>query len=220
MLALGLLVAGFLQEAWIGLTGVHFDPKHLRLDWTVVVLQLLTYVPIVPILLAALPWAAHASLRQLGLRAPSAMEIAAGIGGGAAMFVVTLVLGTLQSVVVHVRPEQSVVGALEGAHDAGVIIAFALVACVVAPFVEELTFRGLVFNALRRYVPFTLAAPLSALLFAAAHLTPSALIPLWGGGIVLAYVYARTGALSASMISHGTFNTINVVLIVAFHQTS
>ena len=75
-------------------------------------------------------------------------------------------------------------------------------------------------NALWRYVAFWPAAVLSSLAFAAAHLAPSALVPLWGGGIVLAYVYARTRALSASILAHGTFNTVNVLLIVVFHQTS
>ena len=68
--------------------------------------------------------------------------------------------------------------------------------------------------------PTRCSPPLSGLAFAGAHATPSALIPLWGGGIVLAYVYARTGALTASMLSHATFNSINVLLIVVFHQTS
>jgi len=220
LLAVALLIAVVLQEAWLAATGARVNPKNLHLDWTVVVLQFLTYVPVVPILLVAVPWAARASLSAVGLRPIDARILAAGLLGGLAMFAVVLGLGTLQSVVVHVRPEQSVVGALAGARDPLLIGAFAVVACVVAPFVEELVFRGLLFNALRRYVPFALAAPLSALLFAYAHATPSALVPLWGGGIVLAYVYARTGALTASMLSHATFNTINVVLIVAFHQTS
>jgi len=218
--ALGLLVAGLLQLLWIAITGVQPNPKHLQLDWNVIVLQLLTYVPIVPILLAALPWAARAPLAAIGLRALGAGGVSAGVAGGIAMFAVTLALGSLQSVVVHVQPEQMVVGALAGAHDPLLIFVFALLACVLAPFVEELAFRGLLLNALRRYLPFWPAATLCGLGFAAAHFTPSALVPLWGGGIVLAYVYARTGLLGASMISHGVFNLINVVLIVVFHQTS
>ena len=219
-LALGLLVAGGLQLGWLLVSGARPDLHHLRLDWTLVALQVLTYVPIVPVLLLALPWTARISLRALGLRALGFGGVMAGLGGGLTMFVLVIALGALQSTVLHVRPEQSVVGALAGAHDPLLIAVFALVACVLAPFVEELAFRGLVLNALRRYLPFVVAAPLSGLAFAAAHATPSALIPLWGGGIVLAYVYARTGALTASMLAHATFNTINVLLIVVFHQTS
>jgi membrane protease YdiL (CAAX protease family) len=220
MLAGALLFAVMLQAIWLAVTHARVNPTNLHLDWTVVALQFLTYVPVVPVLLVAVPWAARTSLSAVGVRPIDAGVLAAGLLGGLGMFAVVLALGALQSVVVHVRPEQAVVGALAGAHDPLLIVAFAVVACIIAPFVEELVFRGLLFNALRRYFPFAVAAPLSALLFAYAHGTPSALIPLWGGGIVLAYVYARTGALTASMLSHATFNTINVVLIVAFHQTS
>lgn len=220
IVAIALLAAGVLQELWIGHSHEIPNPNNLHLTWNVVVLQLLTYLPVVPSLLIALPWAAQRAADAIGLRVPTAAETTIGIAGGGVMFIVTLALGALQSLLSHVEPKESVVAALGGAHDPLLILAFALIACVVAPFAEELAFRGLVLNALWRYLPFWPAAVLSGLAFAAAHATPSALIPLWGGGVVLAYVYARTRALTASMLAHGTFNTINVLLIVLFHQTS
>jgi membrane protease YdiL (CAAX protease family) len=51
----------------------------------------------------------------------------------------------------------------------------------------------------------------SALIFGAAHGSWSALLPIAGVGVVLAIVYYRTGALSASMIAHAGFNLIAVV---------
>ena len=80
-----------------------------------------------------------------------------------------------------------------------------------APIVEELVFRGFLFNALLRYSPVAIAAVLSALVFGIAHGSWSAFAPLAGAGLVLAVVYYRTGALSASMIAHAGFNAIAVV---------
>jgi membrane protease YdiL (CAAX protease family) len=36
---------------------------------------------------------------------------------------------------------------------------------------------------------------------------------------VLAWVYRRSGALTSAMIAHGTFNAVQVLLIVFAHQT-
>jgi len=51
------------------------------------------------------------------------------------------------------------------------------------------------------------------LLFGISHGSLSAFLPLAASGVVLAYVYQRSGSLTASMISHALFNLINVALI-------
>ena len=67
------------------------------------------------------------------------------------------------------------------------------------------------------FVP--VAIVLSALCFGGAHFSPTALLPLAGGGAVLAYVYYRTGALTASMIAHAGFNLFSIIGLVAFKFT-
>lgn len=212
-------VAIVLQVAYVIAAHARIDPRHLTLDWNLVAIQLATYVPLVPALLAGLPWASGRSMRELGLRVPTAREVLFGIGGGAVMYLIVAIVSGVQFVITHQKPEQQAVNVLANAHDPALIAAFAAIACVIAPFVEEMAFRGFVFNALLRHVPLAVAAALSGLVFALAHGTPSALYPLWGGGIVLALVYYRTGVLTSSMISHATFNVVNVLLIVVVHQT-
>jgi membrane protease YdiL (CAAX protease family) len=218
LVAFALLVGMVLLVLWVSLSGK--KPEATDLNWNLIVAQCLFYVPVVSALFAALPWAARGSLAELGLRVPTGAETAAGLAGGGAMFVVTIALGALQTTLVHVVPKETVVQALGRTHNGPLLVGFAFLACVLAPFAEELVFRGLLLNALWRYLPFWPAAVLAGLGFAAAHGEVSAIVPLWGGGVVLAYVYARTRALTASMLAHGTFNAINVLLIVLFHQTS
>jgi membrane protease YdiL (CAAX protease family) len=91
--------------------------------------------------------------------------------------------------------------------------AFAVLAVVVAPFVEELTFRGFLFNTIRRYAPVWAAAAISGIVFGLSHGSLTAFVPLAGSGIVLAYVYELTGSLPASMLTHALFNAINVALL-------
>jgi membrane protease YdiL (CAAX protease family) len=185
----------------------------------VIIIQLVTYIPQIAVLLALLPALARRSLRQLGLRVPDARELAWGIGGAIAMVLVATTLGAIEQNVLHVHVQETAVDLLRGAHGE-IALGFAFLAVIAAPFVEELTFRGFVFNALLRYLPAVLAGVLSAILFGLAHLdprSPSAVVPLAGGGLVLAWVYYRSGSLVSSMITHGGFNLLTVVGVLVFH---
>lgn len=195
------------------------DPRHPTLTWGVVIGQILLYVPVLGVLAALLPWVAQRPLAELGFRAPQPGEIVFGVFGGIAMLIVALIVAGIQYALLHLKTEQLPVQLLARAHDPGLITGFALLAIVIAPFAEEFVFRGFVFNALRRYLPVPAAMMLSAAIFGLAHADLSAFAPLWAGGIVLAWVYWRSGVLPCSMISHATFNTVQVVLIVFAHQT-
>ena len=89
-----------------------------------------------------------------------------------------------------------------------------MLAVFIAPVVEELVFRGFVFNALLRYVNVGLAAAGSGIIFGLAHFDATAFFPLACAGVVLAFVYYRSGSLTASMLTHGGFNAVNVVLVL------
>ncbi|MBU6422548.1 MAG: CPBP family intramembrane metalloprotease, partial [Chloroflexi bacterium] len=84
----------------------------------------------------------------------------------------------------------------------------------VAPFSEEIFFRGLIFGGLARRMPVAAAAVLSSLLFALLH-GISVVAPIFLLGLGLAYVYRRTGSVWASMSTHGLVNLISVTLLFA-----
>lgn len=88
-------------------------------------------------------------------------------------------------------------------------IAFLLIAGV-APFVEEVLFRGVVAESLRRHGG-AIAIGVSSFLFALAHLRSLAYYT--AAGVVLAVLYRRRG-LWASIAAHATFNGCLVVLAV------
>jgi membrane protease YdiL (CAAX protease family) len=83
---------------------------------------------------------------------------------------------------------------------------------IIAPIAEELFFRGVVFNALRREATRRWAYLGSALLFSVIHLSPVTLLPIFLLGLVLARVYERTGSLLAPIVLHATFNGLSVTL--------
>ena len=191
-----------------------------KLTWPLVGAQLVSYGVTLGLLALILPPLARRPLAELGLRVPRRRDLAWGLGGAVAMIALTSATGALQDALFHLKPDEVQVHWLRETR--GTLIAgFVFLACIAAPFFEELIFRGFVFNALLRYLPAWAAIALSAAVFGLAHWLPGnagAIAPLAAGGIVLAAVYYRTGSLIASMITHALFNTITVVLVLVFKQ--
>ena len=100
-----------------------------------------------------------------------------------------------------------------GSGPAAMAVGFVLVA-VIAPFVEEVTFRGVVFAGLRARWGMVAAVIVSGLLFGIVHLEPLETVPLAIIGMGLAGVFARSRSLWPAIIAHGCYNA--VVLAIAF----
>ena len=95
-----------------------------------------------------------------------------------------------------------------------------LIVVFLAPFVEEVLFRGYLFGNLRQHSRWA-AYAVSCLLFAFLHVWPFAvverdityfllmlqyLVP----GLVLAWTYERSGTLWGSVLLHGVVNALSV----------
>jgi len=84
---------------------------------------------------------------------------------------------------------------------------FFITAAIAAPIFEEILFRGFLLPSLTRYLPVWGAILVSSLLFAAAHLSLSEILPLTALGIVLGVVYTRSRNLLAPMLLHSLWNS-------------
>jgi len=83
---------------------------------------------------------------------------------------------------------------------------------IAAPIVEELLFRGLLQNALAKYVPIWGAILLSSLLFALVHLQLYAIPALMTLSIAFGYLYHRTGSLRTNIILHMANNVFALLM--------
>lgn len=91
-----------------------------------------------------------------------------------------------------------------------------LLAGLLVPLAEELAFRGLLQGWLReRYGP-TAGIFLSALIFAAVHGIPLLLPALFLVGLLLGWLYERSGSLWPAVAMHGAFNTIMTTLFYLY----
>lgn len=90
-----------------------------------------------------------------------------------------------------------------------------LVLVALAPLVEEIVFRGLLFGALAPRVGVLLGALLSALLFGLAHGDLVLFPALAALGFVNSLLYARTANLSVAVALHGLSNALGAAFLIA-----
>jgi hypothetical protein len=77
-----------------------------------------------------------------------------------------------------------------------------IVGVLVAPLVEEIFFRGFLFQGFRQRYGWIPALALSSVIFAAAHLDPVSFIPTFVLGAVMAYVYHRSNSIWPGILLH------------------
>ena len=97
------------------------------------------------------------------------------------------------------------------------IVAAGLLIVVVAPLSEELFFRGFMFSGLRRSISLWPAAVVSAAVWGSLHLgggNVGVAIQLSVFGVILAWLYERSGTLWAPIIAHTINNSIAFTLLI------
>lgn len=90
---------------------------------------------------------------------------------------------------------------------------------IIAPFCEEIFFRGFVLPGLLHDLSPLWAVIISAALFAVAHADPGSFVPLFAIGLCLGFLRWRTGSTWAGISLHMLNNLLaSVDLILAMHQ--
>ncbi|MCH7794607.1 MAG: CPBP family intramembrane metalloprotease [Proteobacteria bacterium] len=95
------------------------------------------------------------------------------------------------------------------------LLTMLVMAGVVAPFAEELVFRGLLFPWLRTRLGVPAAVLLSALCFATLHGAAIFIPALTVVGAAFAVIYQRCGSLWPAIVAHSVFNGIMIVVLYA-----
>jgi uncharacterized protein len=98
--------------------------------------------------------------------------------------------------------------------EAGLLLLLA-VGAVVAPVVEELFFRGLLYGYLRDRRGIAAAVVVSSAVFAVMHFIPPLMPSLFVFGVVLALVYERYGSLYPAIALHALNNAVIFVALYA-----
>lgn len=88
---------------------------------------------------------------------------------------------------------------------------------IVAPVVEELIFRGLIFQGFRRNYNDITAVIISAILFSLFHLNPWQMPATFALGLLLGWLMIRTNSLILAIFGH-SINNLLVLLTVTYWQ--
>lgn len=88
-----------------------------------------------------------------------------------------------------------------------------LLLVVVAPFAEEVVFRGVLFSAFRESWGMWPAIFGSAAVFSAVHVNLYSFVPLFLLGVGLGWLFAESRSLWVSVTAHATFNLLGVVTL-------
>lgn len=148
----------------------------------------------------------------LALRRPTSWSLAAkiGCGIGLGMLVLLSTLGPL----LNPGQEQGLTPDRWQPSHAAAYVANGLVVAIVAPIVEEVTFRGLGYSLLARFGRWT-AIVVVGIVFALAHGLVEAFPFLAAFGAMLAYLRSRVDSVYPGMVVHALFNAIALTLAVA-----
>jgi hypothetical protein len=184
-------------------------PKDLLYKWSTVEGNLIQFAVIAAIVYGI---AGLGRRRQLfAWRPPASWARAAGIGVGVAIGMVVLTY-TLDSVL-HPGREQGITPDTWQPEHATAYVANGIVIAIVAPFVEELTFRGLGYSLLVRFGRWT-AIVLVGISFGLAHGLVQAFPFLAAFGAGLAYLRSRVNSVFPGMVVHGVFNALALTVAV------
>ncbi len=89
-----------------------------------------------------------------------------------------------------------------------------IVTAVVAPFCEEIYFRGFLYPAFKKNFGVLVALFLSSFLFSLAHLELYSFIPIMVIGWLLAYIYEKTKSIFPVIFLHAMYNLILISILL------
>lgn len=86
-----------------------------------------------------------------------------------------------------------------------------IIVCIVAPFVEEILFRGLILRGFLNNYSVIKSIVLSAFLFALFHMNIYQFVSAFIGGCLLGWLYVKTHSLWPCVVYHAMFNITSYV---------
>jgi membrane protease YdiL (CAAX protease family) len=195
-LAFGILVAGIVT----GVSGLDGDSP-----WTTSIGTVLVQICIVGAAIAVAGTRTPPRLWHFGIRrAPFGQSAGLVLAALALFYGFTAVYGAI------VQPEnpQTIIEDVGANESAALLLAGALMVIVVAPICEEVFFRGFLFRVLRVRMSFWPSAVIDGVVFGLVH-GSLIIAPVLGVlGVLLCWVYERTGSLLPAIAVHVLNNTI------------
>jgi hypothetical protein len=162
----------------------------------------------------------RARLSDLGVKHVSSKEyLRYGLMGGGLLLIFIIALGVIINLIHPDIQPQLFEDMLREVSSPGGLITLLIMGAVLAPISEELYYRGMIYPVFRGYVGPFWGAIISGIIFGLVHWDLWRAIPLAAGGVILCYIYEKSGSILVSALAHGVWNGV-MALIVYFSLVS
>ncbi len=151
---------------------------------------------------------------DLGIRrARPGSYLSYGIGGGILLLAMVMALGYVLKYFQPELPPQYYEEMLRTASRLPDLLMVLAVGAVLAPLSEELFYRGMIYPLFRKHLGPMWGGIISGIFFGLVHLDLWRALPLALGGIVLCYIYEKSGSIFVAILAHGVWNGVMSMLI-------
>ena len=134
------------------------------------------------------------------------------------MILILIITAVIINMTKYVPERQPLVELFLKEKDTAFLAYTSLFAAIVGPIIEELFFRGFMYAALKKYIGVFAAMVATAAVFAALHTHIVGFFPIMALGMLLAYLYEKTGTLVSSITVHVIHNLSMVFLVFLVKQ--
>lgn len=184
-------------------------------DFSLFVLSfIIQFITTIFLVLLFTVWFNRAGIKELGLKKATRQDLLKyGVAGGILLMTLIVLLGMLINYwqpQIDQQPFEAVLRSVGGL--TGFFIMFGMGA-IMAPFSEELYFRGMVYPVFRNYLGPLGGALIAGLIFGIAHWDLWRTLPLAVGGALLCYIYEKTDSIWVPMLAHGMWNGIMSMVV-------
>jgi membrane protease YdiL (CAAX protease family) len=127
--------------------------------------------------------------------------------------VIMLATFFLASLIRYEPPVQEIVKIFMEEKSTGMLIFSTLFAAVCGPIAEEFFFRGFMYPAFKKRIGMFRGMLLTSVVFSALHAHWVGLLPIIALGMLLSYLYEKTGSLVTPIVVHVCHNMVMVLLV-------
>ena len=158
------------------------------------------------------------NIRAIGLTAKGFLRnVFYAVIGYASLVPVLLVIMVVTFMVIKIfkyqPPVQPIVQVFLEEKQTSILWLSALFAAIFGPIAEEIFFRGFMYSAIKKTLGIFWAMLITSAIFSLLHAHLVGFLPIMALGLLLAYLYERTGSLVSSMTVHIIHNVGMVILV-------
>jgi len=123
-------------------------------------------------------------------------------------FIAQMVAGAIEAILGVPQGSENTEAIMEVSRAAPLFI---IIPSLIAPILEEIIFRKIIFGALYNWTNFFIAATISALIFGFIHGEPEHILVYASMGYVFAFLYVKTKRIIVPIIVHMAMNSLLVI---------